>query len=136
MAQGRILAAVFGAGAATCGGAKLRSRFGDPFQFQSDVARGLETVTGIFRQARIHDVLERGRSKRLDHRDRFRIFFENRVGHADLALAVKRAFSGCHFVEDRAQKDRIARPRACLQFAPATCTGSCRSPDRRWSAAR
>ena len=84
--------------------------FTDPFQLQPNVPRGLKTVVGVFLQARFHYALERWRCERLNRRNRLRIFFQNRAGHADLAFPVKRPPARDRFIEHRAQRKNI-RPR-------------------------
>ena len=59
----------------------------DPVKFVLDVSGALPTIIGIFDQAAPNGVLKRRRSKWFKTRDGLRLFFQNRRGNAELAIA-------------------------------------------------
>ena len=86
---------------------ELDGRVRNPVQLEPHVARGLKTVIRILLQACAHDTLERRRRDGLKHRDGLGSLFQNCVGQADLALAVKRPFACGQFVKNRAQREQV-----------------------------
>ena len=81
--------------------------FRNPFQLKPYIVRSLKAVVRMFCEAGVDKVFEGRRGKRLNRRNRFGIFFQNRAGYANLALTLERPLAASHFIERRTQGEQI-----------------------------
>ena len=96
--------------------AGLRAALADPLQLTPEIGRVLPTVLGIFGQAFLDDVVERGRRHRLNLRDRLRLVPQDRGDERRLRRAGERLLPRRHLVEHAPEREDVRARVGVLPF--------------------
>ena len=90
------------------GHAWLRAAFDDPFHLTPDIARRLPAVVGVFRQARLHDLLQGGRRHRFQGGDGSWVAGHDRRNQTCLGLALEGFLARRHLVDDCTKCEEVS----------------------------
>jgi hypothetical protein len=81
-----------------------------------EVSRRLPAALRALRQARLDQLIERVRRRRLERGHGRRLAFENRANQARLASAVERFVAGQHLVQHRTEREDVGADIGFLPF--------------------